>query len=113
MMRGTVIQQFFPAYAALTSGLSHEASAADVLSRSASQLMDAYKGWVRRVADVEFADELIVAAVAAELRIKITAIPYTPPDSACDWKVTQYGIEHRGHIYLSNDDLHYMWLAEA
>ena len=113
MMRGTVIQQFFPAYAALTSGLSHKASAADVLSRSASQLMDAYKGWVRRVADVEFADELIVAAVAAELRIKITAIPYTPPDSACDWKITQYGIEHRGHIYLGNDDLHYMWLAEA
>ena len=100
MTRPDVIQRFFPAYAALTCRKSGAPSLGD------------YKKWVRRVAFSEFADELIVAAAAAELCIKITVVPYTPPDAATPWKITEYGVASRGHVYLGNDDVHYVWLGQ-
>ena len=107
MRRPAMLRRFFPAFALL--GLS---------SNLGARPMDAYKTWVRRVRDHEFADELIVAAAAIELGIRLVCIPYTPATAASAWSISQYQprhaetAEHRV-IYLGNNDVHYVWLAQS
>ena len=73
--------------------------------------MDSYKKWIQRVGVNEYADELIVAAVAAELELRIVCVPYTPQDSATKWKISTYcSTNERGTIFLGNNDVHYMLL---
>ena len=74
-----------------------------------------YKSWLHRVAKVEFADELLVAAAALELGLKIVCVPFTPAGQEL-WKISEYNAAastaspHRV-VYLGNNDVHYMWLA--
>ena len=65
-----------------------------------------------RLADKEFADELVLLAVVLELGIRIVAIPYTPSDSACKWCVSTYGSHHDIEVVVGNNDVHFMWIAK-
>ena len=64
----------------------------------------------------EYADELIVAAAAAELELRIVCVPYTP--GPFRWKISTYcgaptaEVPDEGRaVYLGNNDVHYMWLS--
>ncbi len=51
--------------------------------------MRLYKQWVAKLASTEFADELVLLAVAFELRVRIACIPYTCPGQL-DWSISSY-----------------------
>ena len=75
-----------------------------------------YKQWVERLATKEYADELILLAVAMELSIRLVVIPYTPQSSDRPWAITSYAppaMEKVGSItiYLGNNDVHYVYLS--
>ena len=102
----TEMQKWLPAFAALTP-----------CPRGAT-LQD-YKSWLARVAQNEFADEIIMAAVAQHLRLWIVVVPYTPSTAPREWTITEYpdsttrgllGIDGRRKVYLGNNDVHYVWL---
>ena len=72
-----------------------------------------YVRWVQRLATREYADELVVLCVALELGIRITIIPYTPPDAIGQWAVATYGREDAEHVlHLGNNDAHYVYLSQ-
>ena len=98
MLRPAVQARLFPAFAAI-----------DTTSDS-RQLQD-YKRWVARLADKEFADELVVLAVVLEFKIRIVTIPFTPTDSASQWKICTYGDQQDNiQVVLANNDVHFMWI---
>ena len=75
-----------------------------------------YIAWVGRLATREYADELVVLAVALELKIKIVCVPHQPADADGPWAISQYqppgaNLADDLTVVLGNDDLHYMWLA--
>ena len=103
------MQKWLPAFAALTP-TDRRATVQD------------YKTWLSRVARNEFADEIIMAAVAQHLRLWIVVVPYTPPTAPRKWAITEYphatmreriGINHRPKVYLGNNDVHYVWLRHV
>ena len=73
--------------------------------------------WIGNVARGEFADELILAAVAKCLQLCITTVPHTPFGNTA-WAIAQHpmeelwpslGITHE--IVMGNNDVHYVWLT--
>ena len=75
-----------------------------------------YQQWVERLATKEYADELILLAVAMELSIRLVVIPYTPQSSDRPWVTTSYGPavmeqEDSKTIYLGNNDVHHVYLS--
>jgi hypothetical protein len=81
-----------------------------------TRTLQMYKRWVEKLATREFADELVVVAVAMELKIAIVCVPHTPQEAASQWVVSTYqdsdsAIPHDRMIYLGNNDVHYMWLS--
>lgn len=75
----------------------------------------AYDQWVNKLAQEEFADELVVLATSLEVGVRIVCVPYTP-QGAVPWAISRYPSEDRGVIsdvvvHLGNDDVHYVWLA--
>ena len=71
-----------------------------------------YKAWVARLAKTEYADELVVAAVTSVMKLRITIIPWTPPDAADTWIISSYPDDPElPTIYLGNNDVHYVWLG--
>ena len=75
-----------------------------------------YKRWVSRLATNEFADELVLVAVAIELKIRILCIPFTPSAATKPWVITTYqdtisAIADNRNVYIGNNDVHYMWLS--
>ena len=77
-----------------------------------------YRKWVGKLATDEFADELVLVAVAIELRIRIVCVPYTPTTASRPWVITTYQdvasvVPDDRNIYLGNNDVHYMWLSRA
>ena len=77
-----------------------------------------YKHWVGRLATKEFADELVLIAVAIELRIRIVCVPFTPAMAARPWVITTYQdvasvVPEDRNVYLGNNDVHYMWLSRS
>ena len=77
-----------------------------------------YKQWVEKLGTREFADELVLLAVALELPVRLVVIPYTPPASERPWVITSYEAPGRGldgtrTIYLGNNDVHYVFLSRA
>ena len=91
---------WFPAFASLTP-LAHATTLAD------------YRRWVGRIAESEYADEIVVAAVAKEMQVQIVVVPYTPHSAGGMWAIPQYerDISDERTIYLGNNDVHYVWLA--
>jgi hypothetical protein len=77
-----------------------------------------YKTWVRRLATNEFADELVLVAVAIELKIRIVSVPFTPTTAARPWVISTIQdaasvIPDDRNIYMGNNDVHYMWLSRS
>ena len=97
LLRPDVQARLFPAFAAIDC-------------RSARRQLQDYKHWVTRLADREFADELVVLAVVLELKIRIITIPFTPSDSANQWCTSKYGEQHNIEVVIGNNDVHFMWL---
>ena len=63
----------------------------------------------------EFADELVVVAVACELKNRVVCIPFTPDIARMPWCISRYpGSAIRAPnnciVYLGNNDVHYMWI---
>ena len=74
-----------------------------------------YERWVAKLAFKEYADELVVLAVALELSIRIVVIPYTPESAFLPWAIPTYGSTGAAQdasrtIYLGNNDVHYVYL---
>ena len=72
-----------------------------------------YEVWVHKLASREYADELVVLAVALELSIRIVVIPYTPEFALEHWKILTYGPTAAAQdasrtIYLGNNDVHFV-----
>ena len=65
-----------------------------------------------RIAESEYVDELVVAAVAKEMQVRIVVVPYTPRTAGDAWALSQYerDLSDERTIYLGNDDVHYVWL---
>ena len=55
-----------------------------------SRTLADYRRWVARIAEHEYADELVVAAVAKEMQVKIVVVPYTPRAAEDMWALSQY-----------------------
>jgi len=77
-----------------------------------------YEGWVHKLASREYADELVVLAVALELSIRIVVIPYTPQPAIYPWKIPTCGSTGAAHdasrtIYLGNNDVHFVYLKHT
>ena len=73
-----------------------------------------YTRWVQKLATKEYADELVVMCVALELAIRITIIPFTPPDALGEWAVARYGPDGSAHaILLGNNSVHYVLLTRV
>ena len=106
MRRLDDVQRFFLAFAALIA-----------LAPSRASHMDTYKKWIQRLGVNEYADELIVAAVASELGVRIVCVPYTPADARSRWAISTYysaivgGREQNRTIYFGNNDVHYVLLS--
>lgn len=103
LVRRDMMQRIFPAFAALDS-------------RSARRGLQHYKEWVQRLADREFADELVILAVTLELNVRIVCVPYTLPGAARPWAISNYApptAPPGNEIVLGNNDIHYMWLAAS
>jgi hypothetical protein len=100
LLRPDMQARLFPAFAAIDP------------SCESRQVCD-YTRWVKRLADREFADELVVLATVLELKVRIVVIPYTPSDSARDWQISTYGQqlpEDSIQLVIGNNDVHYMWI---
>ena len=77
-----------------------------------------YKAWVQRLSQREYADELVVVAVALELGVRIVCVPFTPQQAPQPWSVSTYRnadstVECDCTILLGNNDVHYMWLVQV
>ena len=75
-----------------------------------------YKQWVEKLEMKEYADELVLLAVALVLPVRLVVIPYTPQSSDRPWVITSYGAPGMGldgtrTIYFGNNDVHYVYLS--
>ena len=69
-------------------------------------------GWVRRVGQSEYADELFIAALSACMKVQIIVVPYTPVGQAMQWRTSRYGPSDWPRVVLGNNNVHYVWLRE-
>ena len=82
----------------------------------AHQTLGMCKQWVERLATRDFADELVLLAMAFELKIRIVCVPSTPPEATTPWVISTYQ-DNGGHVpedrnvYFGNNDVHYMRLS--
>ena len=101
-MRADVKNKIYPAFASLAV-------------RGPQRTEQLYERWVAKLAFKEYADELVVVAVALELSIRIVVIPYTRESALHPWAIPTYGSTDvaqnaRTTIYLGNNDIHYVYL---
>ena len=96
-----MLRKLFPAFASIDSN-------------SERRQMQHYKTWVQRLANREFADELVILAVTLELNIRIVCIPHTRSGAVRPWAISTYSPPNApagNEIVLGNNDVHYMWLT--
>jgi hypothetical protein len=103
LMRSDMMARIYQAFA----GLQEDGS---------DRTLPMYTRWVTRLASNEFADELVLVAVAIELKIRILCIPFTPSTATKPWVISIYqdtilDIPDTRNVYVGNNDVHYMWLA--
>ena len=67
---------------------------------------------VQRRAAVEYANELVVLAVAQKLGIRICCIPHTPASASYPRTPSSYGTADTT-IYIGNNDVHYVYLSQC
>ena len=107
MLTPEVMSQYAPIFAACDSVYGDKDRSATLAS---------YKDWINKVSRIEFADELILAAVAKILGVCITTVPHTPLGDDM-WAIAQHPLEEQwaaasitDEIVMGNDDVHYVWL---
>jgi hypothetical protein len=103
LARRDILQRLFPAFAALDP-------------RSARRGTQHYKEWVQRLADREFADELVILAVTFELNVRIVCIPFTRPGAARPWAISTYAAHTTplgNEVVLGNNDVHFMLITNV
>jgi len=95
VLPGQAYSTWAAAFAALTRGVSGAATP------------EHYKRWLCRVAESEFADELIVSAVAQHMQLHIVVVPAQE-----HWQVSEYGTNSPAgrRVVLGNNDVHFVWL---
>ena len=64
----------------------------------------------------EYADELVLLAVALELPVRLVVIAYTPQSSDRSWVIRSYGALGMGldgtrTIYVGINDVYYVYLS--
>ena len=100
MHQPEMVQLLLPAFAALDT------------RRGSVATIESFKQWLNRVATREFADELVLLAVALHLRLWIVALP-----AKANWAVTEYphhakrreiNIRENRRILLGNNNFHYV-----
>ena len=74
-----------------------------------------YVHWAHRVADCEYADELVLSASAEMLQIQLSVLPYTPPGSlsqraAWNSQNVLHAKTESNRIVFGNDDVQYVLL---
>ena len=84
--------------------------------RGPSRTEQLYQRWVQKLATHEYADELVVLAVALELHIRIVVVPYTPAAALVPWAIATYGspeitADQGTTIYFGNNDVHYVYIS--
>ena len=102
LLRRDMLDRLFPAFAAIGK-------------HSEMRQLHHYRQWVGRLADREFADELIILAVTLEFNIRIVCIPYTRPGAPRPWAISTYAPPNAppgNVIVLGNNDVHYMFLKD-
>ncbi len=77
-----------------------------------------YKRWISRLAINEFADKLVLVAVAIELKIRIVCVPFTLSSDTRPWVISTYqetgsAIPDNRNIFVGSNDVHYMWLSRS
>ena len=102
LLRADIKDIIYPAFASLTV-------------RAARRTQQHYEQWVSKLATKEYADELVVVAVAMELSIRIVVVPYTPVSAVAPWAIPTYGPAGAAQdasrtMYLGNNDVHYVYL---
>ena len=75
-----------------------------------------YTQWVEKLGTKEYADELVLLAVALVLPVRLVVIPYTPPSCERPWVIISHGAPGIGldgtrTTYLGNNDVHYVYLS--
>jgi len=102
LLRRDMLEKLFPAFAAIGTN-------------SERRQLRHYREWVERLADREFADELVILAVTLEFNVRIVCIPHTRPDAPRPWAISTYAPPTAplgNEIVLGNNDVHYMWLKD-
>ena len=90
---------------------------ASLASRGPARTLERYRQWVQKLATREYADELVILAVALELQIRIICVPYTATTALAPWHIATYDpaqLGQDGHqktILLGNNDVHFMYLS--
>ena len=102
LLRTDMLTRFYEAFACL------EAS-------GPRRTIATYKAWVEKLGQNEYADELVIVAVAMELKIRILCVPFTPQEAPQPWAVSTYPntdaiADNDCTVLLGNNDVHYMWL---
>ena len=105
LLRPYILEKLYPAFASLRNNGPVRTKAM-------------YNQWVERLNTKEYADELVVLAVALELPVRLVVIPYTPQSSDQSWVITSYGTSSIGldetrTIYFGNNDIHYVYLSRV
>ena len=103
MLQKNNIHKYAPAFAYLQQEYKCSASFAD------------YVHWVHRVAECEYADELVLSATAEMLQLDLVVAPYTPVSSDSPWSVWNsqsllHSARDAPRILLGDDDVHYVLL---
>ena len=100
MYQPEMVQLLLPAFAALDP------------RRGCAATIGSFKQWLNRVATRDFADELVLLAIALHLRLWIVALP-----AKSNWAVAEYphhakrrglNIRENRRILIGNDNLHYV-----
>ena len=91
------------------------AAFASLAVRGVQRTEQLFERWVAKLAVKEYADELVVLAVALELSIRIVVIPYTPEYAFVPWAIPTYGSTSTAQdasrtIYLGTNDVHDVYL---
>ena len=102
LLRRDMLEKLFLAFAAIGTN-------------SERRQLRHYREWVERLADREFADELVILAVTLEFNVRIVCIPHTRPDAPRPWAISTYAPPTAplgNEIVLGNNDVQYMWLKD-
>jgi len=108
-----------PTAVLLRANIKDKIYAAFALMQEGKQrTVQVYERWVAKLARNEYADELVVLAVALELSLRLVIVPLTPPSATAPWAIPTYCPREAPQdgsrtIHLGNNDVHYVYLQAS